>query len=67
MKKLKITIDSKGEVSVTVENIAGASCVEATKFLEDALGGKVASRELTADYYAGALPEHDTLTTENGS
>ena len=39
------------EVSVQVKCIKGQSCVDETKFLEDALGGKVDSRELTPEYY----------------
>lgn len=55
MKKLKITVDPKGEVSVEVEGVSGASCLEASRFLEDALGGKVKARELTSDYYAASV------------
>ena len=51
MKRLKITVSPEGEVSVQVENVAGASCVDDTKFLEDAMGGVVKSRDLTAEYY----------------
>jgi len=50
-KELEITISPDGEVSVQVKCIKGQSCVEETKFLEDALGGKVESRELTSEYY----------------
>ena len=57
MKKLKITVSPSGEVLVQVEGVAGASCTDVTKFLEDALGGKVESRELTADYYAAEVGE----------
>lgn len=60
MKKLRITIDAKGEVSVQVEGALGASCLGATEFLEAALGGEVKARELTADYYAPAEVEGET-------
>ncbi|HZS42578.1 MAG TPA: DUF2997 domain-containing protein [Polyangia bacterium] len=50
-KELEITISPDGEVSVQVKCIKGQSCVDETKFLEDALGGKVESRELTPEYY----------------
>lgn len=55
MKKLKITIDPKGEVSFQVEGVGGPSCLGETKFLEDALGGEVKAHELTSDYYAPAV------------
>ena len=51
-KELHISISPTGEVSVTVKCIAGQSCVDETKFLEDALGNTIESRELTPDFYA---------------
>jgi hypothetical protein len=50
-KELEITIGPDGEVSVKVKCIKGASCVDETKFLEDALGNTIESRELTDEYY----------------
>ncbi|HMU38519.1 MAG TPA: DUF2997 domain-containing protein [Pseudomonadota bacterium] len=50
-KELEITISPSGEVSVQVKNIPGQSCVDETKFLEDALGNQVKDRQLTSDYY----------------
>lgn len=50
-KELHISISPKGEVSVQVKCVAGQSCVDETKFLENALGNEIASRELTQDYY----------------
>ena len=51
-KELHITISPTGEVQVQVKCVAGASCVDETRFLEDALGNTIESRELTSDYYA---------------
>ena len=50
-KELEITIGPDGEVQVLVKCIKGASCVDETKFLEDALGNTIESRELTDEYY----------------
>lgn len=50
-KELEITINPDGTVSVLVKCVDGQSCVDETKFLEAALGNKIESRELTADYY----------------
>lgn len=50
-KELEITIGPDGEVQVLVKCIKGQSCVEETKFLEEALGNTVESRELTDEYY----------------
>jgi len=50
-KELEITIGPDGEVQVLVKCIKGQSCVEETKFLEEALGDTIESRELTSEYY----------------
>ena len=50
-KELEITIAPDGTVSVQVKCIKGQSCVEETQFLEDALGNKIQSQELTSEYY----------------
>jgi hypothetical protein len=50
-KFIKIQIDKAGKVSFTVEGVKGDACIAETKFLEEALGGEVISRETTAEYY----------------
>lgn len=50
-KELEITISPTGEVSVQVKCIPGQSCVEETKFLENALGNQIKDRQLTSEYY----------------
>ncbi len=62
-KELEITISPDGEVSVQVKCIKGQSCVDETKFLEEALGGKVESRELTSEYYDNAVGQTTTNKT----
>lgn len=54
-KELEITISPSGEVVVQVKCIAGQSCVDETKFLEDALGNKIKDRQLTSDFYAASV------------
>jgi len=63
-KWIKVSIDKKGKVSFTVEGVKGADCLEETKFLEDALGGAVISRETTAEYYEEA-ETGESITTRN--
>lgn len=48
---IEITISPSGEVSFQVKGVKGASCLDETKFLEDALGGGVIEREHTPEYY----------------
>jgi hypothetical protein len=50
-KELHIEIGPTGEVKVQVKCVAGQSCVEESRFLEEALGNQVESRELTSEYY----------------
>jgi hypothetical protein len=50
-KELEITINPDGSVSVQVKCVKGQSCVAETKFLEEALGDTIESRELTSEYY----------------
>ena len=42
-----------------------AQCGDETKFLEDALGNKIESRELTPDYYASTVTQ-DQLNKTGG-
>ncbi len=51
---IKVSIDKKGKVSFTVEGVKGEACIAETKFLEEALGGQVLSREPTSEYYEQA-------------
>jgi hypothetical protein len=62
-KELEITIAPDGTVSVHVKCIKGASCVEETKFLEEALGNTVESRELTSEYYEQPVGQKTTTKT----
>ena len=62
-KELHISISPTGEVSVTVKCIAGQSCVDETKFLEDALGNTVESRELKPEYYEQSVGNSQTTRT----
>lgn len=50
-QEIEITISPTGEVSFTVKGVKGASCIEETKFLEQALGGEVLERDTTPEYY----------------
>ena len=49
-RDLVITSDADGNVQIQVEGVAGSSCVEMTKWLEDELGD-VTDREFTGEYY----------------
>jgi len=55
-KTIEITISPKGETTVTTKGFAGASCREASKFIEDTLGQRIAEN-LTAEFYHSQAAE----------
>jgi hypothetical protein len=61
---IEITISPTGEVTFTVKGVKGASCLDETKFLEDALGGAVVDRQKTSEYYEQSEGYVSTWTGE---
>jgi hypothetical protein len=47
---IEIVIAPNGDVSFVVKGVKGGSCLDETKFLEQALGGAV-SQEKTSEFY----------------
>jgi hypothetical protein len=62
---IEITISPTGEVSFQVKGVKGSSCIDETKFLEEALGGAVIERERTPEYYQ--QPEGGYVSSYTGS
>jgi Protein of unknown function (DUF2997) len=52
-KEIEIVINAKGEVTFQVKGIKGGSCMDETKFLEQALGGDAAvvDQQKTGEFY----------------
>ena len=48
---IEIVINAKGEVTFQVKGVKGGSCLDETKFLEQALGGGVIDQQKTGEYY----------------
>lgn len=55
-KEIEIVINAKGEVTFQMKGIKGGSCLDETKFLEQALGGDAAvvDQQKTSEYYESA-------------
>ena len=55
-KEIEIVINAKGEVTFQMKGIKGGSCMDETKFLEQALGGEAAvvDQQKTSEYYEAA-------------
>ena len=47
---IEVTVSPQGETTVQTKGYAGADCLKASRFLEDALGVKTTDRK-TGDYY----------------
>ncbi len=50
MKMIEILVSPKGETAVTTKGFAGSSCRDASKFIEEALGQRIAENR-TAEFY----------------
>jgi hypothetical protein len=50
---IEIVINAKGEVTFEVKGMKGGSCLDETKFLEQALGGPsaIVDQQKTSEYY----------------
>ena len=53
MKTIEILVSPSGQTTVQTKGFSGASCQEASRFLETALGSRL-SEERTAEFYQGA-------------
>ena len=51
MKRVEIIVDPQGNSKVETKGFSGRECVEASKFVEQALGKETASRT-TAEFFA---------------
>ncbi len=53
---IEMIVSPKGEITIQTKGYAGGDCLQASKFLERALG-IVATEQRTAEYYATAGTE----------
>jgi hypothetical protein len=53
---IEVTVSPRGEVTVQTKGYAGADCLQASKFLEQALG-VTAAESKTAEFYQGQAAE----------
>ncbi len=59
MKRIEITVSPTGETQLETKGFSGASCQQASRFLEQALG-TVASEQRTAEFYAATTQQRRT-------
>ena len=51
MRTIEIVVSPKGETTVTTKGFAGATCQQASKFIEQALGQRT-GEQLTSEFHA---------------
>lgn len=51
MRTIELVVDPKGQARVETKGFSGPACREASRFVEEALGARVAER-MTAEFYA---------------
>ena len=57
---IEVTVSPRGEATVQTKGYAGADCLQASKFLEQALG-VVATETKTAEFYQGQATTEQAL------
>jgi hypothetical protein len=57
MKTIEVTVSPKGETTIQTQGFTGASCRDASSFLEQALGQKTAEELTPAFYQESNLPQ----------
>jgi hypothetical protein len=56
MSRIEIVISPKGETTVTTKGFTGASCRDASRALEEALGQRI-GEQLTAEFHQAQAVE----------
>ena len=56
MRIIEVVVSPKGETAVQTKGYSGGDCLQATKFLEEALGAIVADHK-TSDFYQTAATQ----------
>ncbi|MGH9847130.1 MAG: DUF2997 domain-containing protein [Blastocatellia bacterium] len=66
LQEIDVFIEKDGQVRIEVRGVKGGSCLDITAALEQALGGQIAEREMTAESYETAQDwVQDELTVKN--
>ncbi len=63
LQEVEVIIDKNGAVGVQVRGVKGNACLELTRDLEAALGGQVASRQMTSEAFEAV--EQDVPLRQN--
>ena len=59
MRTIEIIVNPQGETRLETKGFAGASCQDASRFIENALGEKLSDRPTAERYQVSAGQEQD--------
>lgn len=59
LQEVEVVIGKDGRVTILVRGAKGAECLDITASLEEALGGKVAERQFTYEFYERKAEEEE--------
>jgi Protein of unknown function (DUF2997) len=66
LQEIDVFIEKDGQARIEVRGVKGGSCLDITAALEQALGGQIAEREMTAESYEAAQKRlQDDLTVKS--
>ena len=66
LQEIDVFIDKDGQVRVEVRGVKGGSCLDLTRDLEQALGGEIASREMTPEAHETASEQDSDQQWQTG-
>lgn len=66
LQEIDVYIDRDGEVRIEVRGVKGNACLDITKELEAALGGKVDNREMTPEAQESSQSSQDQQWLQGG-
>jgi hypothetical protein len=66
LQEIEVVIDTNGEVQLHVCGVKGNACLDLTRDLEAALGGQVASRQMTPEALESAGQDAASRQTQRG-
>ena len=64
-KIIEIIVSPTGQTKIQTKGFAGASCRDASRFLEEALGAKT-SEQLTAEFHHQGVQQQQQIKQEGG-
>ena len=64
-KRIEITVDSKGNSQVETKGFAGSECIEASKFVERALGSQTSMRTTPEFFNSHAIKVNQSEQMKN--